>query len=346
MGLSTRVRKLDPNAVDPAAIDDAAQVIRAGGLVAFPTETVYGLGADATNAEAVAKIFEAKGRPPNNPLIIHGHDVDQVRTAVAEWPHTAEQLANAFWPGPLTLVLPRSRAIPDVVSARLDSVGVRVPDHPVALALLMTAGRLLAAPSANRSTGVSPTTAAHVSKDLEGRIDLILDAGPTVIGLESTVLDLISTVPRVLRPGAITASQLSRVLGTEIVFGGQTTTAPESALRSPGQMEIHYAPRALLVIKESNDIASGSGSPPGRAGLIVAGQSLTVASNAYTERIEWLDPLEAGRELYGTLHRWDDASFERIDVVLPDAEDDAWRAVRDRLWRASRPWSRGGHVAP
>src|SRR5947207_9629696 len=184
-------------------IGKAVEILRAGGLVAFPTETVYGLGADATNAEAVAKIFAAKGRPATNPLIVHVADVDTARRFAASWPLAASHLAEQFWPGPLTLVLPRSPAIVPAVSAGLRTVGLRVPNHPLALQLLQQFGGPVAAPSANRSNRVSPTTAQHVRDELGDAVDLVLDGGPCAVGIESTVLDLTGDRPAILRPGGV-----------------------------------------------------------------------------------------------------------------------------------------------
>ena len=185
-------------------IKEAVRIVRAGGLVAFPTETVYGLGADATNPAAVGKIFQAKGRPPTNPLIVHVADIAVGKKYAAEWPKTAQLLAEKFWPGPLTLVLLKSRSIVDEVTAGKNTVGLRVPNHPLALELLRQFNGPLAAPSANRSTRVSPTTAQHVHDELGDKVDLILDGGPCTVGIESTVLDLTVDPPIILRPGAIT----------------------------------------------------------------------------------------------------------------------------------------------
>ncbi len=213
MSRTTRTLVVLPDAPDPDAIREAADVIRRGGLVAFATETVYGLAADATDPVAVARVFEAKGRPPTNPLIVHVDSVDAARPLAAEWPDLAERLAARFWPGPLTLVLAKTPAIPDEVTAGGPTVGLRVPRPAVARDLIARSGRPIAAPSANRSLRISPTTARHVAKDLAGRVDLILDSGPTTVGLESTVLDLAGPSPTVLRPGTITAQMLADVLG-------------------------------------------------------------------------------------------------------------------------------------
>jgi L-threonylcarbamoyladenylate synthase len=336
----TQVVRVDPDNPDPAAIDLAAEVIRAGGLVAFPTETVYGLGADASDHRAVARIFDAKGRPATNPLIVHGEDSAALRAAVSAWPGAAETLARTFWPGPLTLILPRSRLIPDVVTAGRHTVGVRVPDSEVARRLINQAACPVAAPSANRSSGVSPTRAEHVLKDLGGRIDLILDAGQTPVGIESTVLDLTSDPPRVLRPGAITAGQLSSVLGVE-VSGASISSAGGAVAASPGQMEVHYAPRVPVTLVEPASFDHLTWPSALRYGLLVAGHRLPEGIGTPAVRVDWTEPALASRELYAMLRQWDEAGLETVFVVLPPA-DDAWTAVRDRLWRASRRWASAG----
>ena len=340
MTQTTRYLRVDRDHPEQPLIVEAARVLRQGGLVAFATETVYGLGADATNAEAVARIFQAKGRPATNPLIVHGHDTISVRKAVSEWPMAAERLANRFWPGPLTLVLPRSRLIPDVVTGGKETVGIRVPDSEVARALLRESARLVAAPSANRSTRVSPTRAEHVLKDLDGRIDMILDSGATPIGIESTVLDLTTTPPKILRPGAVTQTQIRQALGIEIESPTHQLRDPASVATSPGQMEVHYSPRTTLEIVDLDQVVKGRGLPANAAiGLMVVGQTISEVIDGTTARVDWLDPHEAERAIYETLHRWDDGRLDVIHVVMPPDRDE-WRAVRDRLWRASRRWGR------
>src|SRR5438128_2586209 len=209
----TAVLTIDRQFPEPAAIARAAAILRQGRLVAFPTETVYGLGANALDAAAVARVFEVKGRPPTNPLIVHVAGADQIAQVAADWPDVAARLAERFWPGPLTLVLPKRRELPDIVTAGGPTVAVRVPAHPVAQALLKEAGVPVAAPSANRSTGLSPTTAAHVLRGLADRIDLILDGGPTSGGIESTVLDVTTSPPRLLRPGLVTPAAIEAIVG-------------------------------------------------------------------------------------------------------------------------------------
>ncbi|HLH27882.1 MAG TPA: L-threonylcarbamoyladenylate synthase, partial [Acidimicrobiales bacterium] len=238
---STRVLAVDPEAPDADALAEAARVLARGGLVAFATETVYGLGAVATDANAVARIFAAKGRPSVNPLIVHVADVGQAGECVADWPDAADRLAGRFWPGPLTLVLRRSGRIPDIVTAGKATVGVRWPAGKVARGLIAGCGRPVAAPSANRSNRLSPTRAEHVLADLDGRIDLVLDSGPTAFGLESTVLDLTDDPPRLLRPGPIAVKDLEAALGGPLAV--PETGSSSDRPTSPGQMPVHYSPR-------------------------------------------------------------------------------------------------------
>lgn len=253
--MKTRVLKTDPLRPDAAVIDEAARIIAAGGLVAFPTETVYGLGADALNGRAVRGIFAAKGRPADNPLIVHVAEPAQLPEVAQHVPEAVDALARHFWPGPLTVVVPRRPEVPDEVTAGLDTVAVRVPDHAVALALIRRSGRPLAAPSANRSGRPSPTEARHVWEDLQGRIDLIIDGGPCGIGLESTVLDLTASRPVILRPGAVTPEDLAPVIGpvdvdprAEGLAGGEPGAG--GPVRSPGMKYRHYAPRTPCVLYE------------------------------------------------------------------------------------------------
>ncbi|MCS5695496.1 L-threonylcarbamoyladenylate synthase [Desulfofundulus thermocisternus] len=249
MELRTAYWQVDP--VEPRfeIIGRAGMILRRGGLVAFPTETVYGLGASALDGRAVRRIFEVKGRPPDNPLIVHVAGRGMLRPLVRSWPATAEKLVAAFWPGPLTLVLPAAPGVPREVTAGLDTVGIRMPAHPVALALIASAGIPVAAPSANLSGRPSPTTAGHVLQDLNGRIDAILDAGPAGVGVESTVLDLVADVPVILRPGGITPEELEKVIGKVKVDPG-ADGGDVSRPRSPGMKYRHYAPRVPLVLVE------------------------------------------------------------------------------------------------
>ena len=303
---------------DAAGIARAAVILRNGGLVAFPTETVYGLGADATQGAAVARIFEAKGRPSFNPLIAHIADA----TAVADFALPAdhfEALARAFWPGPLTLVMRRKPGsnISDLVSAGGATIALRCPDSPAALDLLRAVGRPVAAPSANRSGSVSPTSAAHVAASLGERVDLILDAGPCRVGLESTVLDLTQTVPVILRPGGVTREQIAAIVGA-VTSGSDEPAAP----KSPGQQLSHYAP-SLPVRINTRDVRAGEallGFGPGEATLNLSTRG---------------DLREAAANLFAMLRQLDDpARFTGI-AVMPVPEDGVGAAINDRLRRAA-----------
>ena len=242
--METRLlRPMDPPPGDDPALREAARLLRAGRLVAFPTETVYGLGADATSAAAVESVYVAKGRPADNPCIVHLADARYLGEVAASVPDSARRLADRFWPGPLTLVLPAAALARRAVTRGLDTIAVRVPDHPVAHALLVQVGIPLVAPSANRSGRPSPTRAEHVLTDLGGRIDAVLDGGPCRVGIESTVLDMAHDEPALLRPGAIEVGELEAVLGQRVVVGRRTALA-----RSPGTRYRHYAPAAALVL--------------------------------------------------------------------------------------------------
>jgi L-threonylcarbamoyladenylate synthase len=347
----TRVLRIGTGdaAADEAAIREAADVIRRGRLVAFPTETVYGLGADATNPDAVHAIFEAKGRPATNPLIVHASDRAMARGCVAEWPEAAERLAARFWPGPLTLVLPKRELIADVVTAGGATVGVRVPAHWVARRLIAATGRPIAAPSANRSTAVSPTAAEHVLKDLAGRIDLILDAGPCRRGIESTVVKVGRERALVLRPGPLRAEEIEQVLGMAVAAADRDDGA--GAASSPGRQPLHYAPRTPLILLEAVPWPPAVTVPAEheRYAVIVIGQdrdrtnrhfwdagvgSVAAARprvSAYLHK-----PSRAEKVLYWLLHKIDEETppLEAIYVVMPP-ETSEWRAVRDRLTRAA-----------
>lgn len=327
------VLRVHPATPDPAAIAQAARVLRAGALVAFPTETVYGLGANALDARAVAGIFEAKGRPAFNPLIVHVADVVAARALVSRWPPHADALAAQFWPGPLTLVLPKASAIPHLVTGGLEDVAVRVPAHPVALALLRECGLPIAAPSANRSTEISPTTAEHVIKALGDRVSIVLDGGPTTVGIESTVVDLAGERPRVLRPGMVTVQELEAAIGPL-----DRRPAPlHSAPRAPGQMERHYAPRARLVVcghDEGARVLAASAVRPTGAIVVTAG-------HWRADHVETLpaDPAGYASRLYAALHTLDDAGC-RIIVAEALPETPGWTALQDRLMRAAHDGAR------
>lgn len=312
------------------ATEEAASILRHGGLVAFPTETVYGLGADAENPEAVARIFAAKGRPANHPLIVHIGHAGLLERWAADIPPSALRLAQHFWPGPLTLILKRSTRVPDAVTGGQDTVGLRVPDHPVALALLAAFGGGIAAPSANRFGRISPTTAQHVRDELGETVDGILDGGPCRVGIESTILDLSGDHPRLLRPGAITAAQIEAVLGEPLA-------APSGDVpRSPGTLLSHYAPQTALTLV----------SPDSLQGKIKCclenGERVAVlarsAAPPLTNCIWQIMPDAPGayaHELYARLRALDALHVDRLLVEAPPYEA-AWRAVRDRLARAAQ----------
>jgi len=315
------------HAEDPA-IREAASILIAGGLVAFPTETVYGLGADGLNPAAVARIYAAKGRPATNPVILHVADVASAQALVSQWPVAAQALADRFWPGPLTLVLPAAAAVPAIVRAGGPTVALRCPAHRVALALIHAVGRPLAAPSANRSQQLSPTRAEHVASSLGEAVDLILDAGATEAGLESTILDLTCHPPRILRPGPISPAELAVVIGPVALWAGAVPAGDRQA--APGMAERHYAPRAkVLLVPAGSGVAVASG----RTAYVAFGALPVLPEGVHGIALR-LDAEAVGTRLYALLHELDDAGFECIVMEHPPAGD-AWLAVRDRLQRAS-----------
>lgn len=307
--------------ISPELLARAASILRAGGLVAFPTETVYGLGANALDARAVERIFDVKGRPQSSPLIVHVASVEMARSLSSHWPESAEKLAAAFWPGPLTLVVPKNPRIPDIVTAGLATVGLRHPDHPVAAALIREAGVPLAAPSANRFTALSPTTAEHVLKSLGDRIDLILDGGPTRVGIESTVLSLAGPRPRLLRPGMISRDQIEAVIG-EIDAGADTI---EGSHPAPGLHARHYCPLTPLFLVDGARL-------PERG----RGAYLWLTHPLSADFSQQMPPDAPGYAaiLFDTLHHLDERGFDWIAVERPP-EWPEWAGVRDRLERAS-----------
>jgi L-threonylcarbamoyladenylate synthase len=327
--------RVDPLAPDEEAIVRAADLLRGGGLVALPTETVYGLGANALDPAAVRRVFEAKGRPGYNPLIVHVSDPAAARQLAASWPETADRLAERFWPGPLTIVLPKQALIPDIVTAGLATVGLRVPSHPVMLAVLRRAHIPIAAPSANQSGGLSPTSAQHVERSLGNRVPLILDAGPTTVGLESTVIDLSGPMPVLLRPGAISRSELEALIGTVELPGASGD--PYGPRPSPGMLDRHYAPRGRLrLISSANrDEIPGILAEAHATGLIVGALLRTIALPTVRHAVRLADdPAEFGRDLFAVLHDLDDEGCGLILAELPP-DTPEWAAVRDRLVRAA-----------
>jgi L-threonylcarbamoyladenylate synthase len=307
--------------VNRAEISRAAEILCAGGLVAFATETVYGLGADARNADAVAKIFRVKGRPPTNPVICHVASIAGARQITRAWPDAAQKLGERFWPGALTLVLPKADEIPPVVTAGLGSVGVRVPAHPVALELLRVFGGPIAAPSANRSMRISPTTAEHVRQDLGGEVDLILDGGPCTVGIESTVLSLVGQAPAILRPGGVSRQQIEAIIGPVEMTARRIGDDQEPSL-SPGQHAVHYAPSTPTFYYEQAETATA--------------ERLLAQNRRALHLVLPSDPTECAARLYVLLRQADGTGADQILVRLPPDEP-GWAAVRDRLMRAGKP---------
>jgi len=332
-GQRTLILPIDPNTPEPGVVRQAAAVLRAGQLVAFPTETVYGLGTNALDPDSVRRIFEAKGRPTTNPLIVHVCDESMLRQVVADWPALAAKLAKRFWPGPLTLVLPKNPAIPDIVTGGGPTVAVRIPAHPVALALIRETRMPLAAPSANRSSELSPTTAEHVWKGLEGRVDLILDAGPTQSGIESTVLDLTTDPPTLLRPGPIGVADIESLIGPIQRSRSMPRLGP---LPSPGMLERHYAPqtplelfntRTALELRASELLASAK-----RVRKVLLGGVDQTATVMPTNHDQY------AARLFAELHYLDSLWLNHILIEMPP-DIDEWLAVRDRLTRAAAKYS-------
>jgi len=322
-----------PQTADPGAIDHAARLLRAGRLVAFPTETVYGLGANALDAEAVARIYAVKGRPSTSPLIVHVASIEMTESLVASWPEIADRLARRFWPGPLTLVLEKQLdkqpVIPAIVTANLPTVGLRMPAHPIAVALIRAAEVPLAAPSANRFTELSPTTADHVRRSLGSDIDYILDGGPCNVGIESTVLSLAGALagaqPILLRPGGIPRTEIESVIGP-IATAGDPASGPHAA---PGMHPRHYSPRTTLYLATNGklpDPGQGQGlylrhlHPPSRTDIIIHQMPQSVADYATV--------------LYEVLHQADAGNYNWIAVDRPPSTPE-WEAIHDRLKRAA-----------
>ena len=348
----TRVIQVDRDRPDPAAIAEAAQALRDGQLVVFPTETVYGVGAHALDPIAVQKIFDAKERPATDPLIVHIAHIGQVNQCAVGMPPGARKLGLSFWAGPLTLILRKKPEVPDLVTAGLPSVALRVPSHRVARALMEMAGVPIAAPSANRFSRPSPTTAAHVIEDLDGRVDLILDAGPTDIGLESTIVDFTVDPPVLRRPGAITLEQVQSLVPEVVLQSGRGGgDEPQSA---PGQMTRHYAPRAELTLYEGPSAAvvrrvaadARSVTAAGdRVGILAPQEDLSalapeVAARAVSGRIETVsygsrsDLGRSARELYASIRALDATGVSRI-LAIGVGSDGIAGAIHDRLMRAA-----------
>jgi len=331
--MKTEVLPTHTRALFDTAVARAVELLRAGEVVALPTETVYGLAANALDAKAVARIYEIKGRPAHNPIIVHVAGTEMAKRCVANWPVAAEKLAKAFWPGPLTMVLPRVKQIPDIVTAGGETVGVRWPSHPFIQEVIRKCNFPLAAPSANLSNQLSPTNAEHVAKQL--KIPLIVDGGQAQVGIESTVIDLTATPPRLLRPGMIHEQALAAVTGT------LATGASGSAeiLKSPGQLAKHYAPKAKLVIlkwQDERDLNSQLSTLGSRLSIrhVIAHTHIPSQTGFASVSVIPHDAEAFARALYAELHRCDELGAELIIVEAPP-ETSEWRAIADRLKRAS-----------
>lgn len=328
--MDTRVIRIDPLNIDYSLLAEAAEIIKRGGLVAFPTETVYGLGADSFNDNAVKNIFKAKGRPSDNPLISHIADESELSLFAREIPETAYKLIKNFWGGPLTIILKKKKGIPDSVTAGLDTVAVRMPSHSVANALIKLSGTPIAAPSANLSGSPSPTTSKHCIDDLYGRVDMIIDGGDSMIGIESTVLDLSGEIPTILRPGEITPDDLKAVIG-DVYYGGESSDAP----KSPGMKYKHYSPKAEVYI--FNDITNVQNN--------IEENACVIAKNAATLEVGNCKTFDAGENdhdyaarLFYLLRTADELGFTKVLAQMPE-EKGIGIALINRLMKSA-----GGRV--
>ncbi|MGI6108522.1 MAG: L-threonylcarbamoyladenylate synthase [Eubacteriaceae bacterium] len=345
--IETQIVTVNSHQPEPELIARAGDVIRSGGTCAFPTETVYGLGADGLNDAAVRKIFKAKGRPGDNPLILHIAEPAQIRRLTDELPEKAERLAQAFWPGPLTMIVRHSAVVPRAATAGLETVGVRCPSNRVANALIRSAGTPIAAPSANLSGSPSPTTGEHVVRDLDGRVDMILMSDDSEIGVESTVVNMTLDPPVILRPGRITKDDLEAVIGPVLLSEGITSGAAPEHPASPGMKYTHYSPRAEVYLAEGTPEemyrqimeAAGNGTS-GINGVLTTGDSQVSSAFLEQQRKDLTvlslgdNPRDYEHNLFTALRDLDDAGASRIFVMLPQAADDTL-AVRDRLMHSA-----------
>ena len=342
--MKTRYIRVDEETPNGEGIRQAGEILRAGGLVAFPTETVYGLGGDALNKESSRKIYEAKGRPSDNPLIVHICRWQDIERIAVQIPRTAHDLAEAFWPGPLTMILRKSDAVPYETTGGLDTVAVRFPSHPAARALIEAAGGYVAAPSANRSGRPSPTTAKYVVEDMDGRIDMIIDGGEVGIGLESTIVDLTGSVPMILRPGHITQEMLESVLGEVAADKTMLGEADGSRPKAPGMKYRHYAPKGMLTIVEGNREAvivkinelAGEASAAGeKVGVIATEETVREYRAGCVKNIgSRSDEAAIAHNLYAILREFDD---EEMTVLFSEAFNTAGmgQAIMNRLLKAA-----------
>jgi len=302
-----------------AEIRQAAELLRRGELVAFPTETVYGLGASALDPVALGRIYAIKRRPLTSPLIVHVDSIDRARSLAASWPDAAQQLAERFWPGPLTLVVSKASDVPDIATAGLPTVGLRIPSHPVALALLRAAAIPVAAPSANRFTGLSPTRAEHVRRELGHQVAMVLDGGPCEVGIESTVVSVAGGLPVLLRPGMILPAEIEAVIGP---LHRRPSDSPRHA--SPGLHPRHYSPRTRLLLAGARELPAGQGI------FLYLTQPHPIV---YSQRLP-NDPARFAAVLYDTLHRLDKQDWDWI-AIEPPPDSSAWAPILDRLHRAA-----------
>lgn len=323
-------------------IRQAGEIIQRGGLVAFPTETVYGLGADALQSEASLKIYAAKGRPSDNPLIVHIADWKAIGRIAREVPANAKQLADAFWPGPLTMILPKTEEVPLETTGGLDTVAIRMPAHPVALALIRAAGGYVAAPSANTSGRPSPTMAEHVREDLSGRIDMIVDGGMVGIGLESTIVDLSGKVPTILRPGAITQKMLAEIVGWVEMDKGLISAESDVLPKAPGMKYRHYAPKAQLIVVEGSAVAVqerirelACAYDSDKVGIICADEHMKNYPHGMVKPVgAWDNEESIARNLYGILREFDSSGVECIYSESFDTPK-MGQAIMNRLLKAA-----------
>lgn len=342
--METRIEKITDCELDREKIQAAGDIIRSGGLVAFPTETVYGLGADALNASASKKIYEAKGRPSDNPLIVHIADFVDLERIAAEVPENARKLNDAFWPGPLTMIVRKNERVPYETTGGMDTVAIRMPNHPVALALIRAGGGYIAAPSANTSGRPSPTLAEHVAEDMAGRIPMILDGGLVGIGIESTIVDLTEEVPMILRPGYITPEMLEAVIGTVRMDPGIIAADSTQKPKAPGMKYKHYAPRADMVIvageedrvvTKINELAAAAGEAGRRVGIICTDETkLRYHADNVVSIGARTDEDAIAQHLYKILRDFDDTDTE---VIYSEsfATPRIGQAIMNRLLKAA-----------
>lgn len=342
--MMTKVYKIDPNNIKTEYMKEPGELLLAGELVAFPTETVYGLGGNGLDAQAAGKIYSAKGRPSDNPLIIHIADWESLEKITARVPEGAKRLADVYWPGPLTMIFPKSEAVPYATTGGLDSVAVRMPNHPIALELIRQGGGYVAAPSANASGRPSPTEAKHVEEDLGGRIAMILDGGNVGIGLESTIVDFTEEIPTILRPGAITLEMLAEVLGEVRLDPGLDEENKKVRPKAPGMRYKHYAPKAELIIIEGepkavaeriNELTAEKVSQGSKAGIICTDESLSAYPCGVAKSIGSREEEETiAQHLYGILRDFDE---EDVDIIYSESfrTPKLGLAIMNRLLKAA-----------